>query len=118
MSSTLAYILNPSILQSTFPTEWKVARVTPIYKNGTRSLPENYRPISVLPAVSKLMERFIYDEFYDYLKINELLSPNQFGFRKCHSTATALLDATNSWYLNMDRGLLNLVVFVDLKKSL
>jgi hypothetical protein len=57
----------------------------------------------------------MYDQLYEYLNENSLLSDHQFGFRKFHSTALALLDCTNSWYMNMDRKMFNLVVFLDLK---
>ena len=63
------------------------------------------------------MERIMYDQLYRYLNRNSLLSHHQFGFRKFHSTASALLKCTNSWYMNMDRKMLNLVVFLDLKKA-
>lgn len=94
-----------------------MARVTPIHKNGLRSLRENYRPISVLPAISKIMERILYNQLYEYLINNKLLSTKQYGFRKFHSTVMALLDCTNSWCTNIDRGMFNLVVFIDLKKA-
>ena len=74
---------------------------------------ENYRPISVISIVSKIMEKLIYNQLYDYL-IN---SNSQHGFRPCHSTTTALLDITNRWYQSMDVGQLNGVVFLDLKKA-
>ena len=63
------------------------------------------------------MERIIYDQLYRYFNENSILSKQQFGFRDFHSTASALLDSTNSWYVNMDRKLYNLVVFLDLKKA-
>ena len=94
-----------------------MARLVPIYKKGPRDLTENYRPISILPAISKIMERLLYDQIYQYLSDNSLLSEHQFGFRKSHSTASALLDSTNSWYINMDRKMFNLVVLLDLKKA-
>ena len=84
-----------AITLSLFPHEWKTARVIPLYKNGQRNLPGNYRPISVLPVISKIMERILYDQLYNYLTKFELLSDCQFGFRKFHYTATALLDCTN-----------------------
>ena len=59
----------------------------------------------------------MYDQIYQYLSDNSLLSEHQFGFRKFHSTASALLDSTNSWYVNMDRKKFNLVVLLDLKKA-
>ena len=94
-----------------------MARVIPLYKNGQRNIPGNYRPISVLPAISKIMERIMYDQLYNYLTKFELLSDSQFGFRKSHSTAKALLNCTNDWYMNLDRKMFNLAVLVDLKKA-
>ena len=82
-----------------------MARVIPLYKNGHRNIPGNYRPISI---------QFLYNQLYDYLSEFRLLGNNQFGFRKSHSTATALLDCTNEWYVNMDKKMVNLVVFIDI----
>ena len=95
ISATLTYIFNQSITLCSFPDEWKVARVLPLYKSGHRNIPSgNYRPISILPVISKIpVERLLYDQLYDYLTKNEILSDNQFGFRKFHSTATSLLDS-------------------------
>jgi hypothetical protein len=59
----------------------------------------------------------MYDQIYEYLNDNLILSEHQFGFRKSHSTASALLDCTNSCYVNMDRKMFNLVVLLDLKKA-
>ena len=78
----------------------------------------NYRPISVIPAVSKIFEKLIYDQVYQYLNANNLLTNCQSGFRSLHSTLTALLEATNNWCVNIDKGLLNGVIFIDLKKPL
>ena len=86
------------------------------YKNGQRNIPGNYRPISVLPAISKIMERILYNQLCSYLTKFELLSDSQYGSRKFHSTASALLDCTNEWYVNLDRKMFNLVVLIDLKK--
>ena len=76
----------------------------------------DYRPISVLPVISKLIERVVFDQFYEYLIVHDLLADTQSGFRPRHSTQTALLEATNEWYLNIDNGLINGVLFLDLKK--
>ena len=67
ISDSLTLIFNQAITLSSFPNEWKVARVMPLYKNGQRSIPGNYRPISVLPDISKIMERILYDQLYNYL---------------------------------------------------
>ncbi len=117
ITDSLTYIFNQAITLSSFPDDWKMARVIPLYKNGHRNIPGNYRPISILPTISKIMERILYNQLYDYLTEFKLLSNNQFGFRKSHSTATALLDCTNEWYVNIDKKMFNLVVFIDLKKA-
>ena len=63
------------------------------------------------------MERLLYNQISDYFTKKQLLSKQQFGFRPLHSTTTTLLDCTNEWYVNMDHGLYNLVVLLDLKKA-
>ena len=62
------------------------------------------------------MKRILFDQLYDYLTKFQLLNDCQFGFRKSHSTATALLDCTNSWYINIHKKLFNVVVLIDLRK--
>ena len=118
VAPSLTEIFNMSIDTQQFPSEWKTAKVIPLFKRGQRSLLDNYRPISILPVVSKLMERILYDQIYEYFNQQNLFSKHQFGFRPYHSTTTTLLNCTNEWYANMDRGLYNLVVFLDLKKHL
>ena len=87
ISDSLTLIFNQTITLSSFPDE-----VIPLYKNGQRNNPGNYSPISVLPTNSKIMERIMCDQRYNYLTKYELLSNSQFGFREFHSTATPLLD--------------------------
>ena len=117
LSPSLTYLFNLSLEKSIFPEEWKSARVTPLFKSGSKTDCNNYRPISVLSIVSKVFERIVYDQVYSYLSFNNLLTKHQSGFRSFHSTATALLDATNDWFINMDNGLLNCAVFLDIKKA-
>ena len=117
IADSLTYIFNQAINLASFPDEWKIARVIPLFTSGNRNMPENYRPISILPAISKIMERILYNQLYNYLTECGLLSSALFGFRKSHSTATALLDCTNEWYMNIDKKMFNLVVFIDLKEA-
>ena len=117
IAPSLTHIFNHGLISNCFPDEWKMARLVPIHKKGPRDLIENYRPISVLPVISKIMERILYEQIYQYLSDNSLLTEYQYGFRKMHSTVSALLDSTNSWYVNMDRKMFNLVVLLDLKKA-
>ena len=112
IAESLTLIFNQSLLTGIFPDEWKSARVTPLYKNsGKRNDPTNYRPISVIPVVAKVFERVVYDQLYHYLTENCIISLYQSGFRSLHSTITALLEATDSWAMNIDRGLVNAVIF-------
>ena len=97
--------------------EWKCAKVIPLFKEGNHSELNNYRPISIVPIVAMVFERIIYDQVYGYLTENNLISSQQSGFRSLHSTVTALLEATNNWAFNIDKGSVNAIVFLDLKKA-
>ena len=77
----------------------------------------NYRPISIIPVVAKVFERIIYDQAFAYVTEHNLISSHQSGFRRLHSTVTALLEATDNWAFNIDSGNVNAVVFLDLKKA-
>ena len=117
IAPSLTHIFNQSIAVSIFPTEWKLARVSPIYKKGKKDDQNNYRPISVIPVVAKIFEKLVHEQLYNYLNDNDLLANCQLGFRSLHSTLTALLEATENWPLNIDNGLINEVIFIDLKKA-
>ena len=114
---SLAYIFKSCIDAEIFPNEWKIAKVTPLFNKGSKREQGNYRPISVLPLVSKVFEKIIYHQLHDYLQENRLLNTYQCGFRSMHSTTTALLETTNNWSININNGLLNGVLFIDLKKA-
>ena len=91
--------------------------VSPISKTGERNEPNNYRPISVLPTIAQLFERLIFKQVYSYFSDNKLIYSHQSGFRAQHSTTTALLDLLNQWCFNIDSGMVNGVLFLDLKKA-
>ena len=112
--SSITKIFNSLISTGIFPDEWKLARVTPVHKNGSPSDENNYRLISIIPIVAKLFEKIIYDQCYKYIYRIIIC---QSGFRALHSTITSLLCATDKWHLNIDKGQINGVVFVDLKKA-
>ena len=78
---------------------FKDAIVVPVFKGGRkdRKDPASYRPISVLPAISKVLETVVIDQFLDYLDKNDLLTPAQHGFRRNHSTVTALIKTIQKW---------------------
>ena len=117
IASSLTHIFNLVISKGIIPKDWKSARVTPIFKADSKVDPANYRPISVLSVIAKLFEKAIFNQVYSYLNDNKLLSKYQSGFRPMHSTLTALIDITDNWYLNIDDGLTNAILFIDLKKA-
>ena len=100
-----------------FPDNWKTARVASIFKTGSTQDKSNYRPISVLPVVSRLFEKLAFDQLYSYFNDNKLIVSDQSGFRSLHSTLTSLLRCTNDWYLNIDKGLYTAAVYIDHKKA-
>ena len=113
----LAIIFNESLWRGVFPGKWKLARVTPILKSGKQSEMNNYRPISVLSGVSMLFEKVVHDQLFEFLTANNLLSKNQFAYRKLHSTITSLMNVTDTWYKNIDEKKINISLFLDLGKA-
>ena len=91
----------------------EISRVSPVFEDGVKADPNNYRPISALPVVSKLTERVVFNQFYGYLNENNLLTESQSGFRPRFLTETTLLEETNEWIENIDKSLLNCLIFLD-----
>ena len=110
-------IFNTSINTGIFPYDFKTAVISPIHKAGCKTECRNYRPISVLSNVAKIFKKLITQQLEIYLETNEILVQQQVGFRKKQCTQTSLLSITNQWFINMDRGSLNGVIFLDLKKA-
>ncbi len=117
IAPSLTQIFDKTIRTNIFPDDWKLARVTPIFKKGKKDDMDNYRPISVISVVAKIFEKLIFEQLYEYLNNNNLIAASQSGFRPLHSTLTALMEATDKWSINIDNGLLNGVIFIDLKKA-
>ena len=85
VAPSLTHTINLSITTGIFPDEWKLARVLPVYKEGAKNDPNNYRSICVLPLISKLIERIVVSQFCEYLIVHDLLADTQSGFRHMHS---------------------------------
>ena len=117
VGGSLCDLFNKSLFAGKFPEDWKIARIAPIFKSGAKDERSNYRPISVLPFISRLFEKLIFNQFYEYLDANKSLYEHQSGFRLLNSVATALLASTNDWYLNIDKGKYTGLIFIDLKKA-
>ena len=92
LKTPLMRIFNLSLSTGIFLDKLKIAKVSPIFKNGKKDLLTNYQLVSVLPCFSKNLERIMYDRLYGYLTENKILFKKQFGFRSSHSTDHALLE--------------------------
>ena len=113
---TLLY--NASILNCIFPSSWKNANISAIYKNkGSKSNVENYRPISVLPILGRTLEKAVGAQLQQYCDVEEIIPIQQFGFRKHSSCEMALLAATDSWINNLADGKLVGALLIDLSKA-
>ena len=117
ISSPLTHIVNLSIIHGIVPNELKIARVVPIFKSGDKALFSNYRPISVLPCFSKILERIIYNRIINYLNDFNVLCDNQYGFRKNRSPSLALIDLCDRISSAFDRREYAIGVFLDLSKA-
>ena len=118
IADSLCKLINFFIDKQTFPTRWKVGKVTPIYQGqGNREDKNNYRPITVLPILSKLLKKHICDHLCDFLEENGLLHRFQSGFRKFHSTETALIRLVDQLLFDLDRNRTSGLVFIEYKKA-
>ena len=117
IAPTVTFLVNLSLSTGSVPDEWKKARVVPLYKSGGRENMDNYRPISILPVLSKILEKAVNFQLQQYLKKFDLLSPAQSGFRQHHSTESAVIYFTDEIRRNADAGRLTGALFVDLKKA-
>ena len=113
----ITQICNLSIKFSHFPKDCKVAKLKPLYKKGTKTDPKNFRPISLLPIVSKIIEKVIHDQTMNHLTKNIVLYKYQSGFRKNHSTDSSLAYLTDKILAGFDSGLLTEMILINLQKA-
>ena len=117
ISHPLAYIFNISLLTGSVPSNLKIAKVIPVFKNGDPKDIQNYRPISVLPCFSKILERLVYNRLSKFLSNFNILFNHQFGFRSKHSTDMALIHLTDLISSSLCDKLYTVSVFLDLSKA-
>ena len=117
ISIPFSHICNLSIVNGEFPTAMKISKVIPVHKSGDANTLNNYRPISLLPSLSKVLERIMYDRLYKYLSANNMIIPQQFGFRRNYSTELALLHATELICSFSENKKAALGIFIDLSKA-
>ena len=117
ISKPLTVIINQMLKTGIFPDSFKTSKIVPLFKKGDHGLLTNYRPISLLPTISKVFERVIYDQMYLYFNNNNLLADEQFGFRKNHSTEYAAIKLVDHISNEMESGKTLVTLFIDLSKA-
>ena len=117
IAPSITKLFNQSIKSGRIPSEWKSSFVVPISKGGDIHNPGNYRPISLLPVISKLLEKHIQGLLLDHLDVYSPLSNQQWGFTTGRSTVTALIATVNEWLKILEDGLEVCAVFLDYRKA-
>jgi len=113
----LSFIFDASFKSNCLPQQWLQAFVTPVFKKGATSDPNNYRPISLTCSCCRVMERIINFRLIDYLLEHQLITKHQHGFLRKHSTCSNLLETVNDWSLALDRHLITDTVYIDFQKA-
>jgi hypothetical protein len=113
----IIHMFNASLSTGIFPDEWKEAVITPLHKGGDKSKLGNYRPISILPAPGKLLEKVMHAHIYNYLDKNNILTNRQGGFRPGHSTVTSIAELTNAILNATNDGETTVAAYVDFSKA-
>lgn len=118
IADMLVDLINMAVEYGQFPDELKIAKVIPLYKlSGEKTQTANYRPISLLPAVSKIFEKIMYNRLENYLEKINFLSDVQYGFRKKKNTQIAALDLITYLQQHLDKGYIAAGLFIDLQKA-
>ena len=113
----LTTLFNLSMRDGIFPDQFKIAKITPIFKKDNKQELKNYRPISVLPCLSKILEKLIHDRLTDFLTNHQVISETQHGFRKQKSTTSAILQLTDNILNSFDQEQFTIALFLDLSKA-
>ena len=112
IAPSLTKIINMSLLSGTFPDIWKIGKViVPLFKSGNPTSPNNYRPITILPTWSKIIDRIVHLQMYTFLQEHHLIASEQFGFRSRLFTNVALAQFTEQMLDNLDKKLITGAVY-------
>ena len=117
ITTPLCIIFNKSLVEGVFPEEMKLADVVPLFKSQDRTECTNYRPISLLLSISKLLEKLVYSRTYRFLEKHESLYVSQYGFREGHSCENAISELVSQIVKGKQEGLYTLALFLDLSKA-
>ena len=118
VAKPLCIIFNRSLQEGIFPDKWKQGNLVPIFKKGEKSIPSNYRPVSLLSNLGKIQERIIFKHLYNHLYSNNLLYKYyQSGFRPGHSTTYQLIDIFHHICQSFDAKQHSRMIFCDISKA-
>ena len=113
----LRKLINLSFTTGYVPEQMRIAKVTPLHKEGDKSSFNNYRPIAVISSIGKVIEKVVHHQLYGYLEANNILTPSQFGFRSRHGVEHPLVLFANRVTSSLNKGKHNMSLFIDLKKA-
>ena len=100
----VTHIINLSITSRRFPASWKKSKIIPLHKKDDPLDPKNYRPVAIVPILSKILERAVFNQLISYLNENKLLHPNHYAYRAEHNTTTALIPMYDGWLKSVEAG--------------
>ena len=118
ISKPLEVIFNLSLWEDTFPDMMKIADVTPLHKNGDVHVVDNYRPISLLMTISKILEKLVYIRVYTFLNKTNQIYDSQYGFRSKHSCEHAIPELVGNIVKNKEKGEHTISIFLDLVQGI
>ena len=117
ITEPLTILFNRCLNEGIFPNIWKIAHVTPLHKKGPENLCNNYRPISLLSCVGKVLERCVHSCVLNYLKVNNIITPSQSGFTPGDSTVNQLTSIYHDLCISFDQGITTQSIFFSLDIS-
>ena len=119
VAPSLTHLVNISLETGLIPSDFKIARVTPVYKGkGSKWEESNYRPISVLPTLAMILEKEVQKQTLDYFILHDLISIDQFAYLKNHSSISCLHRLLDDWLEAINNGEYVMSCFIDVKNAL
>ncbi|KAI5725405.1 hypothetical protein M8J77_014921 [Diaphorina citri] len=113
----ITHVFNHSLTSGVFPSDWRSAEVIPLNKVASPASCSDFRPVAILPVLSKALEKIATQQIIQYIEAYNILDPFQSGFRKSHSTATALVKVTDDIRLALDTRKVTVLVLLDMSKA-
>ena len=117
ITPALTHIINLSLKSKTYPESWKSSKIVPLYKKDDPLNPQNYRPVALIPVLSKVLEIAISKQIMEYMCKNELLNRNYHAFRATHNTSTAMIQMMDDWVAALEAGEMAGVCLLDMSAA-